>query len=174
MDVIVRAVNSALFLSHGIRKDADITIHLMGKPGQPRRIWFNGSRLRGVHPDERAIAGQIGKVLIEPTPARGQWIELHPGLWHSGGDISHTLQEWEREKVTMFKLDAEAEQFLFQDGGGIPHRLGYFLSDDQPFLESENQLLDARMSAVSLGENWIQGHIAIGVVHHLLDNIKAN
>ena len=30
MDVLVRAVNSALFISHGIRKDTQIVVHLMG------------------------------------------------------------------------------------------------------------------------------------------------
>ena len=77
LDVLARAVNTGLFLSHGIRDDTDIVLHLMGGPGPPRRIWFQGSRLRGVHPDERAIAGQIAKALRNPVPAIGQQIELH-------------------------------------------------------------------------------------------------
>ena len=58
MDVLVRAVNAALFVSHGIRRDTDITLHLCGGPGPDRRIWFNGETLSGVRPDERSIAGQ--------------------------------------------------------------------------------------------------------------------
>ena len=61
IDVLARAVNTALFLSHGIRDDTDITLHLMGGPGPSRRIWFEGARLRGVYPDERGIAGHVNK-----------------------------------------------------------------------------------------------------------------
>ena len=55
MDVLVRAVNSALFISHGIRKDTQIVVHLMGG-SIPRRVFFDGCELRGVRPDERSIA----------------------------------------------------------------------------------------------------------------------
>ena len=54
MDVLLRAVNSALFVSHGIREDTQIVLHL--EDSGPRRIRFDGGSLRGVHPDERSIA----------------------------------------------------------------------------------------------------------------------
>ena len=56
-------------------------------------------------PDERAIAGQVSKVLQEPLPAIGQWIDLHPGLSHSGGDLITTIKEWDKLDITMIKLD---------------------------------------------------------------------
>ena len=58
-DVLVRAVNAALFVSHGIRDDSHVVLHLMGGDGPNRRIWFDGTRIGGVRPDERSIAGQI-------------------------------------------------------------------------------------------------------------------
>ncbi len=176
MDVLVRAINTALFLSHGIRNDSHITLHLMGGPGPPRRIWFDGSRLEGVHADERAIAGQVAKVLREPTPPIGRLDEIWPGLWHSGGDISTTVAEWRREEVSMVRLDADAPMLCVPGGehstnhGG--HKLGFFLSDDLPFTDTEleqTSLIPAR----SLGDQWIQGHSAIAVVHHLLDTAVA-
>ena len=90
IDVLARAVNTALFLSHGIREDTDIILHLKGGPGPNRRILFEGSKLRGAPPDERAIAGLIGKALKEPVAAIGQFVELQSGLWHSGGGIQQT------------------------------------------------------------------------------------
>ena len=175
MDVLVRAINTALFLSHGIRDDSDITLHLMGGPGPPRRIWFEGSRLEGVHADERAIAGQIAKVLREPTPPVGRLVEVWTGLWHSGGDISTTIAEWRREGVTLVRLDADAPP-LWVDGDSSPDgddmgaRFGFFLSDDRSFTTEEIAAMDAVMPVRSLGARWIQGHSAIAVVHHLLDN----
>jgi len=171
MDVLVRAINSALFLSHGIRKNTRITIHMMGGDGPPRRIRFDGSMVWGLHPDERAIAGQIGKIIVEPTPARGHWVEHQPGIWHSGGDLSVTLNEWTKEGVEIVKLDAEAMAFTEHYNTSIPASVGFILSDDQPFTDDENNLLEKHSKSISLGKNWIQGHTAIGVVHHLLDAI---
>jgi tRNA (pseudouridine54-N1)-methyltransferase len=171
MDVLVRAINSALFLSHGIRKDTHITLHMMGGEGPPRRMWFDGAKVWGLHPDERAIAGQIAKVIAEPCPARGHWVEHQPGIWHSGGDLSVTLNEWSKEGVEMVKLDAEASGFSEHYDTSIPNRIGFFLSDDQPFNDEENRLLEKYTNSFSLGKKWVQGHTAIGVVHHLLDSI---
>ena len=47
VDVLTRAINSALFVSHGIREDTQIVLHMMGGNGPPRRILFDGSRLGG-------------------------------------------------------------------------------------------------------------------------------
>jgi len=170
MDVLMRAINSALFLSHGIRQHAHITIHLMGGQGPSRRIWFDGSKVWGLHPDERALGGQIAKIIVEPTPPRGCWVELHPGIWHSGGDIETTLQEWKRENVAMVKLDANAPLLWRDDKSDDYDKLGFIISDDQPFTIEEEETLESYTQPRSLGENWIQGHIAIGIVHHLLDN----
>ena len=68
MDVLARAVNSALFVSHGIREDSHVLLHLMGGDGPSRRIWFDGSSLAGVRPDERSISGQIKGILKEAVP----------------------------------------------------------------------------------------------------------
>jgi tRNA (pseudouridine54-N1)-methyltransferase len=174
MDVLVRAVNVALFLSHGIRTDSHVTLHLMGGPGPPRRIWFDGSRLQGVHPDERAIAGQIAKVLREPVPAIGDLVEIWPGLWHSGGNISTTIAEWQREQVKLIHLDAAAPRLwgdgAGQEGGGTTmEKLGFFLSDDKPFTAEELQVLQDNADPRSLGDEWLQGHACIAIIHQILD-----
>ena len=166
VDVLARAVNTALFLSHGIRNDTHVTLHLLGGPGAPRRIWFEGPKLRGVHPDERAIAGQIGKALKEPVPAIGQFIELHSGLWHCGGGLEQTLSEWKRENVRIFVLDVGGEPFDSKKHGS--DSIGFVLSDDQPFDESDLLLMDG-LERISLGETWLQGHACISILHHLMD-----
>ena len=175
MDVLVRAVNLGLFLSHGIREDAHVTLHLMGGPGPMRRIWFSGPTLKGVHPDERAIAGQISKVLQEPAPAIGQWVELSHGIWHSGGDLESTLREWAREDITTVVMDADAPRLW--EAGPIDadftwegRGLGFILSDDQAYTAEDEAIFDAfGLARKSLGDLWIQGHGCIAVIHHLLD-----
>jgi len=168
LDVLVRGINSALFLSHGIRKDSEITIHLEGND-RPRRIKFDGSLISGLHPDERAIAGQVSKVLQEPLPAIGQWIELHPGLSHSGGDFITTIKEWNKLDITMIKLDSEAPMMSENLPISKSNDFAFFLSDDLSFNDKENSALDEVAVPLSLGDNWIQGHIAIGIVHYQMD-----
>ncbi len=165
-DVLARAVNTALFLSHGIREDSQIILHLLGGPGPPRRICFEGRYVRGLHPDERAIAGQIARALKEPVPAIGQKSELHSGFWHSGGTIQQTLAEWHKENVSIFVLDAEG--VAFAEIGHHQGTLGFVLSDDQPLSESNLGALKG-IKRISLGRRWLQGHACISIIHHLLD-----
>jgi len=165
MDVLIRAVNSALFLSHGLRENCHITLHLMGGPGPSRRIWFDSNSLKGLHVEERAIAGRISSILQEPVPPIGQMIEFSPGLWYSGGDIANTLSEWMREEVSIILLDATGSEL---ENSHDEERIGFILSDDQPFTLEEEELF-GEIQRRSVGKLWLQGHSAITVVHHVLD-----
>ena len=167
MDVLVRAVNAALFVSHGIRRDTDITLHLCGGPGPDRRIRFNGENLSGVRPDERSIAGQIKAILKRPVPTVGVPDEVTQGIFDMGGGFQETLTEGREEGVSTYILDAQGEGVatLPKDD-----HLGFVLSDHQPFTEAENQQI-APFTKVSLGNQWLQGHACITVVQHTLDNL---
>ncbi len=176
MDVLCRAVNAALFLSHGIRQDSHITLHLQGGDGPPRRIWFEGSKVRGLHPDERAIAGKISTILQLPPPAAGMMQEVTTGIWHDAGDLSTTIEEWRKEEVKLIILDAKANPLSMHpnlfDQFEQNIRLGFFLSDDLVFTTDEKNLLDEHASRYSISNNWLQGHLAIGITHHILDTIE--
>lgn len=182
MDVLVRALMAGLLTSHGLRHDTEVVLHLMGGPGPGRRIKFVGSELRGVHAEERAVAGQIGKVLKLPLPARGHWVERSVGIYDSGGDISHTLAEW--SDSTIIGLDADAPRLWAGNAllppSSKPHSMAkgehgsfeiegmdiaFVLSDDKPLPEEFKTSLLMR----SLGDVWLQGHMAIGVCHFLMD-----
>ena len=168
IDVLARAVNSALFLSHGIRKDTEVIIHLLGGPGPVRRICFEGEKIRSVHPDERAISGHIGKALKIPVTPIGQHQEIHSGLWHSGGGIQQTISEWEKKDTKVYVLDAEGTPF--NPKIHYSNSMGFILSDDKPFTENENMVMDG-IERISLGEKWLQGHSCIAIIHHQLDSM---
>lgn len=166
MDVLIRAVMSALLTSHGLRPDVEVILHLQGGPGPHRRLKFVGSELRGFHAEERSVAGLIAKVLREPLPAIGQWVERTPGLYDGGGQLSQTLRDW--SDSTLIRLDADAER-LWKEESVIPiqsernqQSIAFLLSDDQP-LKSQDGV------ARSLGTTWLQGHHAIAICHFLLD-----
>lgn len=169
MDVLIRATMAALMTSHGLRSDTEVVLHLMGGPGPSRRVRFDGSTLRGLHAEERSIAGTIGKVIAKPLPPIGRWEEISMGLSHSGGGLQQTLNEWKGAPVIV--LDANAPR-LWSSDADLPSEshantasLSFVLSDDQPLESIEGEDLVSR----SLGEVWLQGHMAIGIVHFLLD-----
>ena len=169
MDVLIRALMAGLLTSHGLRSDTQVVLHLMGGPGPSRRIKFDGATLKGLHAEERSIAGTIGKVIATPLPPIGHWQPITAGITHSGGDLSHTLREWSDGPTVV--LDAEAERLWSDDAvlNGTSSTnttpMNFVLSDDQPLGEMDGTDGNRR----SLGSNWLQGHMAIGVVHFLLD-----
>tara|TARA_B100000900_G_scaffold392614_1_gene388277 strand:- start:5399 stop:5980 length:582 start_codon:yes stop_codon:yes gene_type:complete len=169
MDVLIRALMAGLMTSHGLRENTVVVLHLLGGPGPPRRIKFDGATLKGLHADERSIAGTIGKVIATPLPPIGHWQPITAGITHSGGDLELTLREW--NDATTVILDANTPR-LWNESASLPLRsqpnsdtLNFVLSDDQP-LESINA---ENVSKRSLGEHWLQGHMAVGIVHFLLD-----
>ena len=111
MDVLVRAINSALFVSHGIRKDSQILVHLQGSEGPDRRILFDGATMSGVRPDERSIAGQIKSIMKLPIPPVGHFQEVTQGIFHSGGDISDTIDYWKKDGIEINILDINGKKF---------------------------------------------------------------
>ena len=165
VDVLARAVNSALFVSHGIRKDSSVILHLLGGDYPPRRVWFDGSRLKGVRPDERSIAGQIKAILKLKLPPRDRFEEVSKGILHSGGGLSETLSEWSSQGISPVLLDACGEAF---DKIGEVVDAGFVISDDLPL--SDEELASLEMSKkLSLGDLWLQGHSCISILHFLMD-----
>ena len=170
MDVLIRAVMASLLTSHGIRSNVEVVLHLLGGPGPPRRVKFDGSNLKGIHAEERSIAGTIGKVLAQPLPPIGRSDEMSAGLLHSGGNLETTLREW--KDTTIIALDADAAR-LWKVDAVLPadkteegeRDLGFILSDDKPL---DPATIDGHITR-SLGTTWLQGHLAIGTVHFLLD-----
>ena len=169
MDVLVRALMAGLMTSHGLRKDTVVVLHLLGGPGPARRIKFDGSTLKGLHADERSIAGTIGKVIATPLPPIGHWQPITAGISHSGGHLDSTLREWGEAPTVILDADAprlwQSDATLTADGTPNNTTLNFVLSDDQPLGDIEADNTRAR----SIGSQWLQGHMAIGVVHFLLD-----
>ena len=170
VDVLVRAIMSSLLTSHGIRQDTEVIIHLQGGPGPFRRIKFVGQQIRGMHAEERSVAGLIAKIIKQPTPPIGIWRRVSEGLYESGGDIHDTIREHSESKIVVLDADQESLWSLDAKITNEPINnndldLTFILSDDKP-LELEIQ---SNIVTRSIGSQWLQGHIAIGICHFLLD-----
>ena len=164
MDVLVRALMSSILTSHGIRPNVEFTMILRGGTGTPRRIKFVGSELRGIHAEERSVGGKIASVLKEPIPPKGHWVKRAPGIYDGGGDLEDTLGEW---NCDIIRLDANAP-FLYNELPQLDSEpnnsdIGFILGDDKP-LETDYG------TPRSIGNEWLQGHSCITIIHFLLDN----
>ena len=149
MDVLIRALMASLMTSHDFRRDCEVILHLWGGPGPKRRLKIIGNEVKGIHAEERSVAGQISKVLREPTPPIGNWVKRSSGIYDSGGSIEETIIVW--SDLTIIALGANAER-LWVNNADIPTKskplsyetndehsvniegldIGFILSDDQP------------------------------------------
>jgi tRNA (pseudouridine54-N1)-methyltransferase len=73
LDVLLRCINSTFFLSHDIRRDAEITLILQGAPNPPKSIRLVGSELKYLNPDERSTAALVYLPSL---------LSLQCALWH--------------------------------------------------------------------------------------------
>ena len=182
MDVLIRALMASLMTSHGFRKDSEIILHLWGGPGPKRRLKIIGNEVTGLHAEERSIAGQIAKVL------RNQFRQLVLGpsvpVVFTIVEVAFKKQFENGEDSTIVALDANAER-LWSDNAKIPMEsnphsfelideeeltvtgidIGFILSDDQTLNLDDYDGIIRR----SIGQTWLQGHMAIAICHFLID-----
>ncbi|HMK16347.1 MAG TPA: tRNA (pseudouridine(54)-N(1))-methyltransferase TrmY, partial [Methanomicrobiales archaeon] len=89
MDVLCRCVNAALALSHGIRRDAEARLLLLGPPSPPKEVLIRGDTVRSLSPDERSTAALIRKALA--LPVGEAFRESTPGILVRRGDLGGLL-----------------------------------------------------------------------------------
>lgn len=87
LDILCRCVNTSLFLSHGMRRDVEVYLVLLGQPDPPKTILFSGERVRYLSPDERSAGSLIKKALA--LPAGDEFRESTPGVYiRKGGCLT--------------------------------------------------------------------------------------
>ena len=141
MDVLVRAVNSALFISHGIRKDTQIVVHLM-EVGY-RGGFFNGCELRGVRPDE--IDSRALQILMKTPVPLSDISRRFPRNKAIRWRYLSDAEEWNMDGVEPYVLDAGGSIFESVDVAG---KCGFVLSDD---LDLDLGEVDFPLGSLSLG-----------------------
>src|SRR5437870_12808031 len=67
MDILLNAANAALLLAHGIRRDCEIGLLLLGPPTPPRFVRLVGFRLKSYQADTRANASLIRQSLVHSS-----------------------------------------------------------------------------------------------------------
>lgn len=172
LDVLLRCVSSAFFLSHGLRKEVEVFLVLPGQrpqssTGQPERgdhktIRFCGRELRYLNPDERSTGALVRTALLKNLEGNAEKPST-PGIYVSRTEfdaLASTLPNpvW----LTEIGEPWPAE--------GLPPDSTFYLSDHHDFSPREEEtlnLIGARK--ISLGTSSLHSHHCITVVHWLMD-----
>ncbi|WP_330630193.1 tRNA (pseudouridine(54)-N(1))-methyltransferase TrmY [Halocatena halophila] len=163
LDLVCRCCNAALFRSHGIRSAVRIDIVLADE----LTIRFDGSELRGLHPDERSTAARIRSTLEDRDRAIGAIPATpSPGVSLFRRDTEATLRS-AAENGSIVELHEDGEPLA---SASLPDDPVFVLSDHLDFTDAEVDLL-AELSSVrvSLSPERLHADHSITVAHNYLD-----
>ena len=138
LDVLVRCVNSAFFLSHDLRKDSEIYLILEGGTDAPKTVRFYGPEMKYLNPDERSTASLIRNALLKKPKDKDE-VRSTPGVYISRMSFADVME----------KLSGTCRFiYLREDGTDVreyefPEEPCYILGDDRDPTEEEEQIMSA-------------------------------
>lgn len=161
LDVLCRCVAAALLSSHGIRRDARIALVIR----DTLTVRLDGSTVRSLAPDERAVAGLIRRALEATERAVGaQAVEVSPGVTVNRLGLAAALADAPGPVV---HLDETGEPVTVLDP---VESVTFVLADHRSFTDDEVALLADRADRrLRLGPTRLHADQAITVAHHFLD-----
>ena len=157
MDVLCRCVNTALFLSHDLRRDVDCYLVLCGGPAGPKTVKFSGALVRSLSPDERSAAALIKKVI--DTPSGSEFREAAQGVFIRKGGLERLISEH-----VFGVLDEKGTDI--RKTTSLPD--AFLLSDHLNFTEGE-EIITRDCPRYSVGPKCLHADHTITLVHNELD-----
>lgn len=163
LDILLRCINSAFFLSHDIRRDAEVYLILLGPPNPPKTLKFVGAELKYLNPDERSTGALVRNALMQKVITEER---CSPGIYASNRSYSDVL--------TIISKDSQLV-YLKEDGTDIrevelPKDVSFVLGDDQDLTyEEEEMLMNYSPLKISLGPISYHADHCITIVNNELD-----
>jgi len=169
VDVLCRNIQSAFFLSHGLREDVEFYAVFARSPVRQKTVRIQGGAIQMLNPDERSTAARLQQAL-KASWSVPDWKEVQRGLAVAAFGLEELLADL-KGKGTLVLLDPEGDAIESWQPPADPILA---LSDHVPFTASEYKALDAAgAQRVSLGPHWYHGNHAIAVAHWQLDKHQA-
>lgn len=165
VDVLCRNVQSAFFLSHGLREDVEAYAVFAESPLRQKTVRIQGAHIQMLNPDERSTAARLQQAL-QASWSVPDWKDVQRGLSVARFGLEGLLDDL-KGKATPVLLDPEGTPI---ESWTPPEDPLFLLSDHVPFTKAEYVLLDGRgAQRVSLGPYWYHGNHAISVVQWWMD-----
>ena len=163
LDVLLRCINSAFFLSHGLRTDVEMFLVLKGPPEPPKTIRLLGSRILHLNPDERSTAALLKNALSIRLP-KGLEKEASEGVFISRTDFMGVLGLLGRENVVYLHENGEDIRSSELD---LKDRVFVLGDDSGPSSEEEGAL--SGLPRISLGPHVLHADHCITLLNNELD-----
>jgi len=169
MDILCRCVAQAMFISHGIRRDSEIYLLLLGDPDPPKALRILGNEVKYMAPDERNIGGLIRKALSIKVDK--DWKISTPGIYVARKNLKDLLDE----------LSNRYDQIIYlrEDGVDIREVVSkiknpLFVLGDHLGVREEDERLILKYAdmIISLSPISLQADQCIVIVHYELDRIN--
>lgn len=166
MDILCRFVAQALFISHGIRKNVEVYLLLLGEPEPPKAIKIVGKEVKTMAPDERNIAGLIRKAL--KIECNKNWKRSTSGIYISKKNLKKLLDELtNRYKIVYLKeTGKDIRNFVKQ----IDKDCLFILGDHLGLSEEQERIVkDYASEVISVSPISLQADQCVVIVHYELD-----
>ncbi len=165
LDVLLRAVRAALLVSHGLRRDVQVSLVLRGAH-QPRLLRVDGASAKFVRPDERSLATLVRKTLAAAPSPCPDFVELPPGLWLRDGDLPVVLAE--ASGAPCFALHEDGTDL--RAAPSLSDDAWFFIGDHLGFDPVSLALLDRHgCQRISVGPVSVHSDDVIALLHNELD-----
>ncbi len=170
LDILVRCVNSAFFLSHDLRKDVEAYLVMLGGNDAPKTVIFRGEELKYLNPDERSTASLIRNALLKPV-GDSEKVRSSPGVYVTRMSFADVLQY----------LSDRGGKFVYLKEDGTDCR-EYELPEDPVFVlgdnydltdEEEAELLAREPDRIHIGPLSLHADHCIIMVHNEADRRSA-
>ena len=164
LDVLLRCINSAFFLSHDLRRDVELYLILQGEPNPPKTIRLVGNELKYLNPDERSTAALIRNALMRKLEDREELST--PGIYISRTSFEEVLENlskvsklmYMREDGKAFEPNEKKQDYTF------------ILSDDKDMKAEEEEIIQKyEPEIISLGSISYHSDHCIIMVNWMLD-----
>ena len=169
VDLLCRNIQSAFFLSHGLREDVEAYAVFAASPVRQKTVRIQGAAIQMLHPDERSTAARLQQALKDSWSVP-DWKEVQRGLAVARFGLEELVEDL-AGKGTLVLLDPKGAPI---EEWTPPKDPVFLLSDHVPFTAAEYRFLDAAgAQRVSLGPHWYHGNHAIAVVQWWMDRKEA-
>lgn len=168
-DLLARCVQSALFISHDMRRDSELVLLALGPPDPPKAIRVVGAEVQRLNPDERSTVALLSLSLDEALPRNGRWVGSRPGISVARRDLAAVLDD--SGEVPMVLLDELGPV----DGPELPGRMDdrdvtFVLGDNNGMTDGQIEETRSRGALeVRLGPVSMHADHCIAIVHNILD-----
>jgi len=164
LDILVRCVNSAFFLSHDIRRDTELFLVLLGGYEAPKTIRFSGTELRYLNPDERSTSSLIRNALLKKTEAKE--VRSSPGIYVSGMSFEEVIETLSKKgKLVYLKEDG-----IEIRSTRLPDDPVFVISDNADLTdEEEGLLMKYDPEKISVGPHSLHADHCMILVHNEID-----